>query len=271
MMFHMRVSDAHNHLQNWGDYREIQSMLAKFPENRLALSCVNGTKPSDWGAVAELAKTFPQIHPFFGLHPWELDHATHGWIDLLGQYLQQFPNSGVGECGVDLWINNAEPSRQKAHLIPQIRLAKELERPLTIHCLKAWQLLIECFECEPPPQHGFLLHGFGGSAEVAKRFTHLGAYFSFNSSFMQSRKTKVREAFQKIPLNRILTETDAPAMTPPSDYWHIEGDTSRDRNHPYNLIETNKALAKVLAINESELCKILEQNLSAFLGCEQPR
>lgn len=193
---------------------------------------VNGTSPSDWERVASLAGQYPDlITPSFGLHPWK--KPPEGWYELLLKYLDRFPRAAIGECGLDRWMKGHDLQLQIEVFIKQLNLAAQQNRPISIHCLKAWGAIIEILESHPLPKRGFLLHSYGGSAELIPRLAKLGAYFSLSGYFLQARKRHVIEAFQLVPTDRLLIETDAPDMLPPEYLitYPLEGKL----NHPANL------------------------------------
>jgi len=178
---------------------------------------VNGTTEADWPAVAELATQHEWILPSFGLHPWYLRQRTPQWEETLREFLTRFPQSGVGEIGLDRWMENPDLEDQKSVFETQWRLAVALDRPITVHCLRAWGALDELLSTLPSPGRGFLLHAYGGPAEMVKRWTSLGAYFSFSPSFLLPGRERKLEPFRIIPANRLLVETDAPSMGVPLD------------------------------------------------------
>jgi len=119
---------------------------------------VNGTREADWERVAELARAYPgRVLPSFGLHPWYVNEASEHWRGRLPGFLDAMP-SGVGEVGLDRWIEGFDSSKQEEAFRFQIRLAAERGVPLSIHCLKAWGRMLEILEEEALPDCGFLLH-----------------------------------------------------------------------------------------------------------------
>jgi TatD DNase family protein len=104
---------------------------------------------------------------------------------------------------------------------------------MTVHCLKAWDPLFEAMEAASAWPEKFLMHSFGGSFEVAERLLKKGAWFSFSGHFLHPRKAKVLEVFRKLPISRVLLETDAPDMMPPQEFIQIP--VPHDVNHPANL------------------------------------
>ena len=212
----MHLSDAHNHLQDPRLYACRNEVIASLKTSEVKQCVVNGTSESDWAAVAALASAHPGlVIPSFGLHPWKCAGRSPDWLATLATRLDNHPGAGLGECGLDRWIQPHDLDDQREVFLAQLDLAARRNLPLTIHCLQAWGPLLDCLRDHPRPERGFLLHSYGGSAEMVPVFATLGAYFSFSGHFLHPRKDKAREAFQRVPHDRLLVETDAPDMLPP--------------------------------------------------------
>jgi len=243
--------DAHNHLQ----FAELAPHLDQIAINlaaiNLAGAVVNGTHPDDdWDDVAALAERFDWVIPSYGVHPWDVAARPDDWQLKFIHRLENDPRAAVGEIGLDRWI--LEPGRENDPLlcgVPpapiaeqmevcswQLRWAAEHSRAVTLHCVRAWGPLHEVLRSTPVPERGFLLHAFGGSPEQVAEFTRLGAYFSFNTSLIDPRKTRQRNAFKVVPADRLLVETDAPAFAPPEPAYNLPSAASSFYlNHPANL------------------------------------
>lgn len=243
------MTDAHNHLQD-ARFNGIRSrVIAEMLECGITRCVVNGTSPTDWKQVAQLAEQYPElIIPSFGLHPWQ--KPTDGWLDELLHYLDTIPHACIGECGLDRWIKGYDLESQKEIFTAQLEIAAERNLPLSIHCLKAWGPLIEILESHPLPERGFLLHSYGSSAELVPRLTKLGAHFSFSGYFLHPRKSKAIEAFQAVPSDRLLLETDAPDMLPPETA--ISHPLEEGVNHPANLTLISDTTSRKLDISSVE-------------------
>jgi len=237
------VTDAHNHLQDARFDSIREHVVAEMLDAGVTRCVVNGTCPDDWPKVAELAKQYPDlIIPSFGLHPWK--KPTADWKEQLVHYLNAFPNSGLGECGLDRWIKGYDIDLQTEIFTTQLEIATDRNLPLSIHCLKAWGPLIDILESNNLPKRGFLFHSYGGSAELVPRLTKLGAYFSFSGYFLHPKKAKVLDAFRTVPPDRLLLETDAPDMLPPENV--IKYSLSDELNHPANLISISRAASETI-------------------------
>lgn len=249
--------DAHNHLQD-ARLENKAGIIRSTRESGVECCVVNATREADWSAVADLAEEHPDFAlPAFGIHPWQALTAIDGWQERLGALLKRYPRSSIGECGLDQWVDSPAIGIQTPVFLDQLRISAELERPVTIHCLKAWDALFEAFKHQPPPPR-FLMHSFGGSIEIARRLIPMGAYFSFSGYFLQPRKTKVIEMFRQLPRERILLETDAPDMLPPEA--SITHPLPENHNHPANLAAIAEGLAHALDLPLADLSRVTGEN-----------
>lgn len=256
----MLWSDSHNHLADprFAGFPDVWETARAAGVSRMI---VNATCEADWPAVENLASLHPEsIVPAFGIHPWKAHLAAPGWETRLAVLLEKHPRATIGEIGIDGWVSSPGREIQSPVFEIQLRLARELRRPCTIHCLKAWEPLFDSFSREAPPER-FLLHSFGGSWETARRLLPLGAWFSLSGYFLQPRKAKVLDVFRRLPADRILLETDAPDMLPPREIiTHPAGNL----NHPANLPAIGTALAKELRLTPDALAEQTNANFLAF-------
>jgi TatD DNase family protein len=263
--------DAHNHLQDEWLRPHLPAVLADLSALDLRGAVVNGTEESDWQDVARLAREHGWVLPSFGLHPWRVRGRTNAWKDTLQHHIDAAgPRVAVGEIGLDRWIPDYDLDDQREVFIWQLHLAAERNLPATIHCLQAWGALAEVLWSEPVPARGFLVHAYGGPAEMVGTFAKRGAYFSFNGAHLHPRKEARRAIFREIPLERLLVETDAPAMPPPPE--HIThplppaapgGETI---NHPANLAHIYAELAALRGLPPAALAAQVEANFHRLFG-----
>ena len=255
-------TDAHNHLQD-ARLGPSAPVIAALRAAGVARCVVNATRENDWPAVEALALAEPElVVPAFAIHPWHAHTAAEGWPERLASLLEKHPRAGIGECGLDSWV--AEPSLeiQRPVFREHLRLARELNRPVTIHCLKAWGALIDLLAEVPPPR--FLLHSYGGSLETARRLIPLGAYFSISGPFLHARKAAALEVCRHLPRERILLETDAPDMLPPDAC--VTNPLDQALNHPANLPAIGRALAAALGMSAEDLADLTRRNAEIFMN-----
>jgi TatD DNase family protein len=254
----LRFYDAHNHLQDERLTPHREGIFEALAREGIVKMVVNGATESDWRDVLELAHRHSQVLPSFGLHPWYVNERSSHWQQHLREMLDSVP-SAVGEIGLDRWIKDYDMPAQEEVFVWQLRTAAERDLPVSIHCLQAWGRLVELLRKEPRPARGFVLHSFGGSAELVQPLADLGAYFSLPGYFACERKMRQRETFKRVPLDRLLIETDAPDQCLPPErvrYPLIEAETGKPINHPANLGEVYRFAAELL---EKDLASLVAQ------------
>ena len=259
--------DAHNHLQDTRLDAVRDEVMQLLPTLGIGEVVVDGSAEDDWEDVAKLAREHAWVRPSFGLHPWYVKERTAAWQQRLRDYLLAFPKAPVGEIGLDRWIENPDIEAQIECFRWQLELATELDRPATIHCLRAWGLLDEQLHTLRLPARGFLLHSYGGPAEMIPGFVKLGAYFSLSPYFGHARKAQQLATFAAVPLDRLLAETDAPDMWPPDELNpHPLQHEGKTINHPANLRVSYELLAQVRGVEVEELIGQIAQNYRRLFG-----
>jgi TatD DNase family protein len=253
--------DAHNHLQDDRLKPHLDAVMAAVQAEPIAKMVVNGSCEADWPEVLALAQKYPQVLPSFGYHPWSIKERTPEWREKLQWHLEQVP-SAVGEIGLDRWIKERDDAQQEEVFTWQLRLAAERNLPASIHCLQAWGRMLEILRREPKPACGFLLHSFGGPVEMVPELAKLGAYFSLPGYFAHERKTRQRETFKKVPLDRLLIETDAPDQRLPDERnrFPLQDAEGEPLNHPGNLRAVYEFGAEFLSMPLDNFAAQIEQN-----------
>jgi TatD DNase family protein len=281
--FIMQFFDAHNHLQDARLAPHLDGLAAQLPALGLRRAVVNGTCEDDWPVVSRLSLRLPWVVPSFGLHPWDAGNRSARWLGRLRAALDAHPAAHVGEIGLDRWmldrarpddprlagLRRAPPGEQNEVLAAQLALAAERNRAATIHCLDAWGALVDLLGKTPLPSRGFLLHAYGGPVEMVPRLVRLGAYFSFNTAFVHDPKKRHAAAFAAIPADRLLAETDAPAMPPPPAaraHRLPPSPTGETLNHPANIIAAYTALAAIRGLPVGQLAAQLAANFEKLFG-----
>ena len=288
-----RLYDAHNHLQDERLAPPREAILATLQREGVAGMVVNGSCEADWLEVLALARLFRaevaadassegpagqgtsrqapsnlRLIPSFGYHPWYVKERSPDCQQALMRHLDAVP-SGVGEVGLDRWVKDYDLEQQQEVFAWQLRLAAERNLPLSIHCLQAWGPLLDILRAEPRPRCGFLLHSYGGAAELVAPLVELGAYFSLPGYFAHERKTRQREAFRQVPSERLLIETDAPdQLLPPEreQYSLTDPATGKAMNHPANLGAVYRFAAELREEPLEVLARRVEENFMSLFG-----
>jgi TatD DNase family protein len=277
--------DAHQHFQFEALTPHRTAIAADLRAIGLKRAVINGTSEEEWPVVAALARQYDWILPSYGVHPWDSGNRSSRWQTALRSQLEADPTAGVGEIGLDRWIIEGmkpdDPRLTGLRVAPleeqrevfswQFALATELNRAASIHCVQAFGALLDVLGKIKLPDRGFLLHCYSGPAEMVGQFADLGAYFSFNGSFLgrlpgektRPGKKDFLHTYTLIPSDRLLVETDAPATPLPLSHekYSLPVSTEGERpNHPANLLATYQALAAIRGEPIEKLAAQVELN-----------
>lgn len=233
----MKFFDTHIHLTDFKDVSK-NILIENLKQNGIEKCVCISAHRSDWEKVAEFAHDFPfEIVPAFGLHPWYADEATDNWQLELEEYLKEFPESVIGECGFD-WLKSKDLELERQVFEKQIELAFEYQRPLMLHMVKA-DLLLENYWGRLPQKSIF--HSFSGSIELLKKLLKFSHYISVNHKFFNKKNAK--EILTTVPLEKLLLETDAPYQSKAEDLLNVLNKIAEIKN------EETETLSKKIYLN----------------------
>jgi TatD DNase family protein len=279
------MQDAHLHLQD-SRFQDIHAIITEMRASGVSQCVVNGTCPDDWDRVRALAEDHPDlIIPSYGLHPWKVP-CEQDWKPLLREYLEEAKIPCIGECGLDRWMAGFNIEAQQDAFLYQLDLACEMNAPVSIHILKAWGWFMDILRARKSnvgatgkffPERGFLLHSYNGSTELIPELVEAGAYFSFSGYYLNGFKENQLDVFLGIPIERLLIETDAPDMLPPTEIISHplsvndpESTSNTAINHPANLGSILSQLAEKMNLDSDELDTQLSRNFSRFFLANHP-
>jgi len=144
----------------------------------------------------------------------------------------------------------------------QLQIAAASALPPTLHCLRAWGMLIDALRAAPALPRGFLVHGFGGSVEVMHQLLDLGAFFSFSAYAADPSRKRMRDAIRACPADRLLAETDAPDMVPPAAACRFplkDADGGR-LHHPAEIATAYALIAELRGESTADLARSIAAN-----------
>lgn len=252
----MRLFDAHCHVQD-------EAALALARAAGVAGAAVCGTGPEDWPAVARMAVNHSFCRPQYGLHPWHLPGDLSAAFDQLADRLQADPLAGVGEIGLDRAVDPRNEAAQRSVFDRQLGLARELGRPVSIHCRRAWDAVIPTLRRFAPFRAGFVLHAFSGPRDRIPELAALGGFFSFSGALTYSGNRRGPLAVRETPVDRLLIETDAPDRLPHG----LGGAGGRLPNTSANLSVVFRCVAELRGdVSEGDLEQALWENAGRLFG-----
>jgi TatD DNase family protein len=212
----MQLIDTHVHI-NFDTFQEdLESVAIRWRDSgvvRLVHSCV---EPAEFGAIQALANRFPELAFAVGLHPLDADK----WTDAMGLEIFELASSdarvvALGEMGLDFF--KAENHDHQRHVfLKQLDLARQLDKPVIIHCRDAaiaLRQILESFQQNGQPIRG-VMHCWSGTPEETAWFLELGLYVSFSGVVTFKNAHSIKESALMVPGDRLLIETDCPFLAP---------------------------------------------------------
>ena len=211
-----------------------------------------GSQYSTSKRAVELAEKYEKgVYAAIGLHPI---YARDGFdYKKYEQLARSSKVVAIGEIGLDYKEEYASfKEEQKEIFLKQLGLAKEIHLPIIFHCRMAHDALIEILTEHKAAGRGQLkgvVHCFTGNRSQAEKYLAMGLYLGFNGIIF---KMNLGDIIKKIPLERILIETDCPYLTPPS--------AGIERNEPIYVRYVAEEIAQIKGVSYEEISKITTEN-----------
>ncbi len=184
-----------------------------------------------------LARHQADVFAVLGVHPHEATSITPETYSRLRALARQPGVVGLGETGLDFYYEHSPREEQRRHFRAFIRLAQELDLPLSMHIRGAYGAAARLLREEGGGRLRGAVHCFTGTAQEAQTLLELGLYISFSGIVTFKSAGALREVARQVPLNRMLVETDCPFLAPVP----FRG----KRNEPAYVVQVAQTLARV--------------------------
>jgi TatD DNase family protein len=235
MGIHPRLIDAHSHFDDVSFDPDREQALQRAHGAGVFEQIIPAIKMSWWPRIKQLCQQTSGLYPSYGLHPMYIADHREEHLLTLREWIQKEQPIGIGECGLDFYIDDPHAQEQRYYFEQQLQIARELELPVIIHARRSVEEVINTLRRYP----GLcgMLHSFSGSEEQAKRLIEMGFYLSFGGPITYHRAKRLHRLIQSLPLDAILLETDSPDQ-PASQH-------RGQRNEPAYLPEILQTVARL--------------------------
>ncbi len=200
--------DIHCHISK-EDYEDIPLLIKEVKEARVSHLIISGCTKASFKEAIELSKTFENIYVTLGFHPSEVQ-TTKEDLKQLEDYLSLQKVVGIGEIGLDYHYGKEDKDKQISLFDYQLDLAEKYHLPVVIHSRDATKDTIEILKRHKVTG---IIHCFSGSLEVAKEYISMNFYLGIGG-VLTFKNSKLKDVIEKIPLERLVLETDSPYLTP---------------------------------------------------------
>ncbi len=209
---HSLLFDTHVHLDRLAPEQAVEEALTAAGRAGVGTWLVPGVRRQHWHRLLDLAQK-SRILAAPGLHPMMAGQWDDSAAAELAALLQRPECVAVGEIGLDGLLDVPRPVQERA-LRGQLRLAVAAGRPVLIHCRRAWGELLAILYQEEAGRVGGILHGFGGSLQIAREALRLGFGIAFGGPLTWPNARKRVDVLRGLPAEAIVLETDAPDLPP---------------------------------------------------------
>ena len=252
----MRLFDTHTHLSDkkFDENRDavIERLFAAGVEKCIDVAC----DLRDVGLTPALSAQYDGIYAAYGMHPHYAGDFTPAALDYLHELLKQDKCVALGEIGLDYHYDFYPRDVQRECFSIQLELAQELDIPVILHIREAFGDCMDILRAHGQNGINGVMHCFSGSYEIAKECIDMGMYIAFGGSLTFNNAHNLREVAQKLPLDRLLIETDCPYMSPVP----LRGTV----NEPKNVALVAQKLAELHGITAEEVAEVTYRNAEAL-------
>jgi TatD DNase family protein len=258
--------DTHCHLDAPEFARTLPQVIEAALKKNVQAILLPAVKACDCQQVRQLATQYGQQIPglvyTLGIHPLYTNQAQESDIALLEKEISKSLSDprfvGIGEIGLDYFIEGLDHHKQEYFFNAQLDLAQKFQLPVILHVRRSQDAILKALRRHKIPSG--IAHAFNGSFQQAEQFIELGFKLGFGGAATYQRALQIRRLLAELPLDSILTETDAPDI-PPS--WlkaeHIAF------NEPAFLPRISRELAAIRGLSEIDFAAAVWRNAMQVL------
>ena len=223
---------------------------------------LTGTDVRSSQAALELARRYPgTLYSTAGVHPHDARRCGPGTIDSLRQLAGQAQVVAIGECGLDYNRDFSPRPVQQKWFEDQVILARELRMPLFLHERDAHGAFVEILSRHKEGLPPAVVHCFTGTGEELDTYLRMGLFIGITGWICDERRgNHLLELVRRIPLDRLMLETDAPFLTP----RNVRPAPLDRRNEPAYLVYVLDVVARALGRSREEVAAATTKNARDF-------
>ena len=206
--------DSHCHLDHEPLFQNLDEVISRSKEigiNKLLTIC---TTLDSFEKIKIIVNKNQMIFGTFGIHPHETKNNIVNKKTIIKNINDNKKIIGIGETGLDFFYDNSDRKIQSKSFTEHIEASIELNIPLIIHSRNAEEKTFDILNLYKNKNIKILMHCFTGSYQFAKKLLDLNAFFSASGIITFKNSLDLQETFTKLPLDKILVETDSPFLAP---------------------------------------------------------
>lgn len=250
--------DSHAHLNVRAFDDDRQEVIRRAQEHGIGRIINIGFNRETIPSSIALAEQYDFIYSTVGWHPTDAVDMTADDLDWIEALCRHEKVVAIGEIGLDYYWDTSPKDVQMKVFREQIRLARKLDMPIVIHNRDAHQDIVQVLREEKASDVGGVMHCFSGSWETAKLCLDMNFHISFGGPITFKNAKQPKEVLSRVPMERLLIETDAPYLTP----HPFRG----KRNESAHVKLVAEAAAEIKGISFDELAQVTADNATRLFG-----
>jgi TatD DNase family protein len=255
----MRLADSHCHLNYKGLGEQQLDVLARARESGVVAMLNIATREREWDEVLATAEREADVWATVGIHPHEADEHPHIDTAKLVDRARHPRVVGIGETGLDYYYDHSDRAQQQTSFRAHIAASRETGLPLIVHTRDAEEDTASILADEMGKgAYPGVIHCFTASDAFADRAMELGFYISISGIVTFKNARDLQETAARLPLDRLLIETDAPFLAPVPH----RGKTGE----PAFVADTCRFLAQLRGVDAEELAEATRANFHTLFA-----
>lgn len=252
--------DSHAHIQGAEFAQDLAAVVQRAQdagvEKIIAVGGAGDLSSND--RAVELADSFPGLFATVGMHPHDAREVGEAELAKLRDLARNPKVVAVGETGLDFYYDHSPRQVQIDVFCRFIQMARETKLPLVVHNREAGSVVAEILRREGKGEVRGVIHCFTGDYESAREFLDLGFYLSFTGIITFKNAGTLRDVVRRLPLDKILIETDSPYLTPVPHRGK--------RNEPAFVRIVADTVASVRGLSMAEVIQATSLNVQRLFG-----
>jgi TatD DNase family protein len=252
--------DSHAHLDMEAFDKDRQAVIMRAWEAGLEAIITIGSGDTLYSneRAIQIASAEERMFATVGVHPHRASDVQPHWLTQIRAYAAHPKVVAIGETGLDYHYLHSPEEVQRRVFGEFLQMARELKKPIVIHDREAHGDLLEVLTAEGGGGVEGVVHCFSGDYGLARRCLDLGLYLSFTGVITFPKAEKERDVIRRLPLERVLIETDAPYLAPVPRRGH--------RNEPSFVIFVAQEIARIRTCSLEDVAAITSENARALFG-----
>jgi TatD DNase family protein len=252
--------DTHCHL-DFGQFDEdLTTVIERARDHGISRIIVPAVDLPGCDRVIHLAESFEEVFAAVGVHPNSSENWQDAWLDQIRSMAGHPKVVAIGEIGLDYYRDHSPPDIQQKAFSAQLKLAAEVRLPVIIHNREASDDVLTFLKESASNNNQIkgVLHSFSGDWQTAQTALEIGFYLGFTGPITFKSADTLRSVAKRVPLNRLLVETDAPFLAPQKYRGR--------RNEPAYVSLVVEKLAELHDVTVAEMARITQYNAISLFG-----